>query len=188
MGDCAAVLPGFSIKTRVEHETDGTHQVLMAKHLKEGEPYRYSHEDELRIKPKTPADKYLVRNGDIVFISRGLRNSAFLIGTAPEPTLASSTLYIIRPYPGIDPGYLAWCINQPPAQAAILQARTGAGTPIVQRNEFTGIAIPVPSLDKQRQIAGLSDLMARERALRHRLLDETERYHQLLGQQILMGI
>ena len=54
IADCAEVLPGYALKARAEHEPEGTHQVILGKHLTEGLSYRYSHEHELRI---TPSDK-----------------------------------------------------------------------------------------------------------------------------------
>ncbi|NOZ53190.1 MAG: restriction endonuclease subunit S [Gammaproteobacteria bacterium] len=185
ISDCAAVLPGFSIKTRVEHEPDGTHQVLMAKHLKDSQPYRYHDDDEIRITPAPSANKYLLKNGDIVFISRGVRNSAHVIEQASVATIASSTLYILRVSPGVNAYYLAWCINQSPLQIAIKKARTGAGTPLVQRGKFAEIIVPLPCLEKQRKIAALAALMNREKNLREELLRQTVIYHKTVGRRLL---
>jgi len=185
ISDCAVVLPGFSIKTRVEHEPDGTHQVLMAKHLKESRPYCYEDDHEIRITPAPAANKYLLKTGDIVFISRGIRNSAHVIEQAPMCTVASSTLYILRVNPGVDACYLAWCINQSPIQAAIKKARTGASTPIVQRDKFAEIIVPMPCGEKQRKIAALAALMNREKELREKLLEQTIIYHKEVGRRLL---
>lgn len=188
IGECAEILPGYSIKSGIVDEPYGTHQVILGKHLTEGQPYRYADEHRLRITPSRGAGNYLVRRGDVLFVSRGVRNHAVLIESTPEPTLAPSTFYILRPKTWVEPGYLAWCLNQASVQAAISQARTGAGTPIVQRREFGEILMPVPPQDQQRRIACLSELMTSERQLRMRLLDETERYHRLLGQQVLESL
>ncbi len=188
IADCAEVLPGYALKARAEHEPEGTHQVILGKHLSEGMPYHYSLEHELRITPKGPVDKYRVRIGDVLFVSRGSRNHATIVESIPDTTVASATFYILHPHDSIDPGYLAWCLNQIPIQAQIGQVRTGAGTPIVQRKVFADITIPVPSLDKQRQLAALGDLMAQEQRIRQRLVEETNKLHRALGQQILQSL
>ena len=182
--DCAEVLPGYALKARVEHGPEGTHQVILGKHLSEGLPYQYTPEHELRITPKGSVDKYRVSIGDVLFVSRGSRNQAAVVESVPDPTVASATFYILHPHDGIDPGYLAWCLNQAPVQAQIGQVRTSAGTPIVQRKVFTDITIPVPSLNKQRQLAALSDLMAQEQRIRQQLVEETNKLHRALGQQL----
>jgi len=188
IGDCAEVLPGYSLKARAEHEPEGTHQIIMAKHLTEGAPYRYGDEDELRMTPTGKVDKYVVQAGDVLFVSRGTKNHAVVVASVPPNTLASSTLYLLKVKPDIDPAYVAWYLNQAPAQAAISQVRTGAGTPIIQRNVFADMRIPLPDLALQRQIAKLGELMSRERQIRTQLIYETERYHRLLGQELLSKI
>ena len=185
IADCADVLPGYALKARAEHEPDGTHQVILGKHLAEGVPYRYLPEHELRITTKGSLEKYQVREGDVLFVSRGSRNYAAVVESVPELTVASATFYILRPHNGIDPAWLAWCLNQAPIQAHIAQARTGAGTPIIQRRIFAELMVPIPPLDKQRQLAELGELMMKERSLRQALLDQSDRLHRALGEKLL---
>ncbi len=207
IAECAEVLPGYALKVRAEHEPEGTFQIVMAKHLtsyttnrnvgdaeeKGGPsqrtmsclPYQYAESQELRITPKGNVNKYRIQAGDVLFISRGVRNCAALVQSVPEKTIASGTLYILHPKANIEGSYLAWCLNQAPVQAQISQVRTGAGTPIVQRKVFTDITIPVPPIEEQRRLVELGTLMTREYQLRQQLLEETERLHRILGQQLL---
>ncbi len=121
----------------------------------------------------------------MLLVSRGSRNFAAVVESVPEPTVASATFYILRPHPGIDPTWLAWCLNQAPVQARLAQARTGAGTPIIQRRIFTELTLHVPPLNQQRKLAELSDLMIKERMLRQKLLDKTHALHLALGEKLL---
>lgn len=183
--NCADILPGYSLKARAEHEPEGSYQVIMAKHVKGCAPYNYTNDDKLRMSPKSKAEKYKVRQGDILFISRGTRNCAAVIESIPENTIASGTFYIVRPHDSVLPAYLAWCLNQPQIQSQISQIRTGAGTPIVQRANFKNIKIPLPSLGKQKQIGELATLMAQELQLRKQLVETTETYQKALGQKLI---
>jgi Type I restriction modification DNA specificity domain len=185
IADCAEVLPGYAFKSRTEHEPGGTHQVILGKHLCEGLPYRYLPDHELRVTPKGSLDKYRVEKGDVLFVSRGNRNCATVVESVFDPTVASATFYILRPHADIDPAYLAWCLNQAPIQTRIAQVRTGAGTPIIQRKIFAEIVLPVPPLEKQRKLAELGGLMARERLLRQQLVEQTNRLHRALGEKLL---
>ncbi len=184
IADCAEILPGYSLQVRAEHEPGGSHQVIMGKHLTNVEVYRYSEKHELCITPSRSLEKYRVQSGDVLFVSRGIRNHATLLKSVPEKTIASATFYIMHPREGIDPGYLAWCLNQAPIQARISQVRTGAGTPIVQRKIFADIKIPVPSMDKQKQLAALGSLMTKEQQLQQKLVEETIKLHRAWGQQL----
>lgn len=185
VAECAEVLPGFALKARAEHEPEGAYQVVMAKHLSDCMPYRYIDEHELRMTPAGSPENYRVQKGDVLFISRGVRNCAAVIESVPENTIASSTFYILRTHPVIDPAYLAWCMNQQPAQMQIGQIRTGAGTPIVQRNVLGDIQIPVPPLKEQKHIVELGALMAAELEIRKKLLEATETYQRMVGQKIV---
>ena len=183
--ECAEVLPGFSIAGRMEHNPEGTHQVMVTRHLRDGVPYRFEARDELRIVPRRDTARYEVRGGDAVFMSRGTRNLAWAMADVPEPTIVPVSFYILRPRADVEPRYLAWYLNQRPAQAAIDQIRTGAGTPIVQRAAFERLEVVVPRLEVQRGIADLAELQARERDLCARLSHATDRMQAVTGRRII---
>jgi len=188
IADCAEVLPGYSLQVRAEHEPGGSHQVIMGKHVTGVEVYRYTEKDKLCIIPSRSVQKYRVRSGDVLFVSRGIRNHATLLKSVPSRTIASATFYILRPHENLDSGYLAWCLNQAPIQAKIAQVRTGAGTPIVQRKIFSDIKIPIPSMEKQEQVAALGNLMTHEQKLRQKLVEETIKLHRAQGQIIFNSL
>jgi len=182
---CVEILPGFSVAGRLEHVFKGTHQVLLTRHLRDGVPYHFQPQDELRILPRRETRNYEVVRGDVVFMSRGTRNRAWVIADVPAPTIVPVSFYILRPWDGIEPRYLAWYLNQAPAQAAIDQIRTGAGTPIVQRTAFERLEVAVPPFEAQRRIGELSELQARERELRASLADATDRIQAATGREII---
>lgn len=182
---CARVLPGFSIKTSISHDPNGTHQIILAKHLPDIGAYEYKKEHELRITPERPSKKYHVFEGDILFMSRGVLNRAILLSSVPEQTLATASFYIIKPQQMIDPGYLAYCLNQEPLQNKIAEIRTGAGTPLVPRADFSQIPVTLPPLEEQKKIAKIGDLMIKEKILMNSMLKKMELKHRLLGKKIL---
>lgn len=185
---CAEVLPGFSIKTAVVHDPNGTHQIILAKHLPDSGPYKYKPEHEIRMTPERPAERYLVSPGDLIFMSRGSFNRAVLLESIPDSSLASASFYILKLKKGVAPGYIAWCLNQDSVQIKVAEIRTGAGTPLVPRADFAQIPIVLPSLETQRKISEISSLMAHEKMLANRMRQEIERKHRLLGQKIIRSL
>ena len=185
LAECAHVLPGFSIAGKMEHNPEGTHQVLVTRPLRDGVPYRFDPQDELRIVPGRGTAKYEVRPGDIVFMSRGTRNLAWVVAAVPDPTIVPVSFYILRHRDEVEPRYLAWYLNQAPTQAAIDQIRTGAGTPIVQRAAFERLEIVLPPLEVQRSIATLAELQARERQLCGFITEKTGRMQTDTGRRII---
>lgn len=184
IGDIAEVRPGLSTGGRLQHDSAGTHQVVMSRHLALGQPYRFSSGDEFRIIPGRDARKYEVRAGDVLFMSRGMRNVASWLELVPDPSIAPVSFYILRPSEAVDSGYLAWFLNQPSAQRAIADIRTGAGTPIVQRAPFTMLRLPLPDLETQRIIAGIGSAMAHERLLLEQFAAATGRLHDMTNERI----
>ncbi len=188
LGEVVAVLPGYAVKGRVEPDPDGRYQLIQGRHLTPGEPYRYAPEHFLRINPERAAEPYRVRPGDVVLASRGNVNYAVAVVEVPEPTIAPATFYILHPEPTVNPAYLAWVLEQPPVQMQMAQIRTtGAATPILQREDFKAVRIPLPPLARQAQIAAMAALMGRERGLLRRLDAATVRYHDAIGRALLTG-
>ena len=188
IADCVIVQPGYSVKGALKHNSQGTHQVVMSKHLRPGESYHYLNEDELRIIPDRAVDKYLLQPGQILFMSRGVGNYAVLLEDLPSPAIATLTFFILTVKSDVDPGYLVWYLNQEPFQAQLNEIRTGAGTPMIPRREFCDLSIPLPRPEQQKGIAHLGHLMAKEKRLLRQLQQETEHREKLLGTQIVRSL
>jgi hypothetical protein len=195
LGDIAEILPGFSTGTSLQHDVDGSHQVVLSRHLTPGLPYTYREEDEFRIdvgslsararfdaRSRT-VSRYELRPGDVLFMSRGTRNLATRIEWIAPQTIAPVSFFILRfrerdlfqERDANDSAYLTWYLNTIKAQNDIANIRTGAGTPIVQRAPFGELEIPLPDHDTQRRIGALGELMVHERILRERLNEASAR-------------
>lgn len=183
--DCAEVKPGFSVKGSIVNDPEGTLPVITAQHLTRGEPYRYREENKLLIVPPKFIEKYYVEPGDILFMSRGVNNYAVLLEEVPRPAAAPLSFYILKPdREMVIPEYLAWCLDQEPTKMRLNEMRTGAGTPMIPRQDFSEITIPLPPLSEQNRIATLASLQIREKMLLKKLVEETERLHLLSGKLI----
>ncbi len=197
LGDVAEILPGYSTGTALVHDPDGTHQVVLSRHLTPGMPYSYRAEHAFRIRPSSTGSRksaepqgrnisrYELRRGDVLFMSRGTRNVATVIETVPVRSVAPVSFFIVRlREPDLltrnespDPAYLTWYLNAPKAQNEIANIRTGAGTPIVQRSAFSDLEVPIPDLAAQRQIGALGESMVREGILHDALRNALARGH-----------
>lgn len=185
--ECADVLPGFALKARAEHEPKGSHFVIMAKDIQTTYAYSLDEVDNdvlrMSINHKN-IESYYVRQGDVLFISRGYRNDAVTINSVPANTVASSTFYLLRPKSNIIPDYLAWYINQLNVFGHLDQIRTGAGSPIVQRQSVKEFPIVVPTLGEQRQVAELSKLMNQQRVMQKALLENLDIFHKGINEKL----
>lgn len=181
---CAEVLPGYSLKKAVAHNPEGTHRIILAKYLPQFGPYRFLDEHELRFIPERPVQKYLLAEGDILFMPRGVNNYAITLEAVPPNAVAAGSFYILRTKDDLEPAYLAWVLNQKSIQANISSIRTGAGTPLVSRALFKEIRIVLPPIDEQRRIAKIGNLIDKEKQLLKVMNEEIDLQHQLVGQKI----
>ncbi len=183
--DCAEVLPGFSTLAALRDEPGGTWQVVMGKHLTQGEPYIYKEEHRLRIKSERDLSRYLLKPGDILYLSRGTLTYPILIDTVPDATVAPAIFFILSLRPNVVPEYLVWCLEQSQIEAQLTALRTGAGTPTIPRKGFMEINIPLPEMAGQHRIADLWRLQNRERRLRQQLFDESITLQRLAGKELI---
>lgn len=119
-------------------------------------------------------DRYWARAGDVLFRSRGDKNTATALGAEfSEGAVVVMPLFILRPKSDrIDSGYLAWCINQPSAQRHFDECARGTGMRMIPVGCLASLPIPLPDLATQRAITEVADLAAREQQLATRLADK----------------
>jgi len=128
-------------------------------------------------------DRYWVRSGDVVFRSRGDRNTAAALGPEfDEPAVAVMPLVILRARQDVLPEYLAWYLNQPEAQRHFDRGARGTGIRMIPMSCLSELEVPIPDLETQRAIAAIDTLAQREFLLASRL---AEKRRQLLSASLL---
>lgn len=118
-------------------------------------------------------ERYLVGPGDVVFRSRGPRNTATVIDERlTEPAVAILPLLVLRPNPKIvTADYLAWAINGPAAQRHFDRHARGASMRMIPRSALATLELDVPDLATQKRIVAVDRLADRECFLAMRVAD-----------------
>ena len=181
LAQVCSILTGFTARGRLE---PALHGGVLALQLRDIAPDGTIMSAGLtRIQLDDAPDRYLVRTGDVVFRSRGERNTAAVVGESiAEPALVVLPLMILRPNTQLLSGaYLAWAINQEPAQRHFEVAAQGTSLRMVLRASLAELKISVPDFDTQRRILQISALAEREQALAQQLtLKRHELIHRVL--------
>lgn len=125
-------------------------------------------------------NRYFAGPGDVLFRSRGAKNTASAI---PEDwqhlAVVILPLMLLKPDERlIRPGFLEWSINAPGAQRELEKSVQGTSLRMVPRNALAELQIDVPALAAQDAILEAARLAARARELetsaanlRHALTD-----------------
>jgi len=115
-------------------------------------------------------DRYLVRPGDVLFRSRGERNTAMAADERIiEPVVAVSPLIVLRPdRKAIEPRFLEWVINQSPAQRYFDSHARGTRLRMISKSSLDNLEIDLPDLKTQGAIIEINALATREHELSSR--------------------
>jgi len=109
-----------------------------------------------RICPFPRYDKYLLRQGDVLVLSRGTRNTASLVPSEFPVAIAASYFTIIRVRDDIIlPEYLAIFLNHSKTQNRIREMVRGTTLPTESLNNLGKLLVSVPSLERQRLLVEL---------------------------------
>lgn len=101
--------------------------------------------------------------GNVIFSTRGARAYAVALGDVPFPAVCSPHFFVLRVrIPDIEPRFLAWQINQTPAQDYLKREATGSHILNIRREVIERLEIVIPSLARQAAIVAFAEDAARE--------------------------
>lgn len=164
LADICSIHTGYTARSRLEPAAGG----VLTIQLRDISPDGLIDPEHLtRVQLEDLADRYLVRPGDVVFRSRGERNTACAIDERlKEPALAVLPLMVLRPKPDlVTPEFLAWAINQAPAQRHFDASARGTNIRMIPRTSLDDLELDVPDIGTQERIVALNALADREREL-----------------------
>jgi len=162
----ARISSGYQTRKGVEECPNGTHYLLQIRDFNK-ERTVVDSKGMMRISPPTVDPEAHLRQGDVIFLAKGQRNFAWSFCPMPEgPVIAASYFFVARPHDGVSGEYLAWFLNQEPAQRYFARlATTGAHMPIIRREVMEDLEVPLPDLATQRKIIELADLAGKQQRL-----------------------
>lgn len=156
---------GFTARGRLEPAESGGVPVIQLRDISAGG--NIDVQGLTRVQFEGVLDRHFVRAGDVVFRSRGDRNTASALDEQlKEPAVAILPIMILRPKPDIvTPQYLAWAINQPAAQRQFDTTARGSKMRMVPRSSLESLELDIPDIETQKRIVEIDTLAERERTL-----------------------
>jgi restriction endonuclease S subunit len=164
IAELASVYTGYHFRGSVNHKPDGQFAVIQAKDVDDS--LSFDPEKLTRVDLGLDADRYLLRPGDVLFLSRGQRPWAMALSGLVSATIAPSSFYVVRTDSSrIRPEYLAWYLNQESTRAMLKTMTTGSNIPFVSRAQFEKLPVALPAISVQDKITTLTKLMKTEQRL-----------------------
>lgn len=124
---------------------------------------------------------------DILLGARGANPSATLLKNPPFRTVCSPHFYVIRVRQPerLLPAFLAWQLNQPPAQRYLRQSAEGSLQLSIRRSVLEGAPVQIPPLHRQHAVIALAHSAKAERAALEALIKNRESELALLAERLL---
>jgi restriction endonuclease S subunit len=169
LSDLVEIQVGYQSRESIQEDPKGSHQLIQARDFDKNHQIQWGCLS--RFNPNSLSIRYQVNHGDTLFLAKGQEHFAYFIDRDLEPTLAANTFYILRNHnEQILPAYLAWWLNQKPAQTYFLRQRGGSSIPFVPVSTLSKLEISLPTLELQTKILSLDRLRKKEEELTGSLL------------------
>jgi hypothetical protein len=113
--------------------------------------------------------------GDVIFSTRGTRTYAVALGEPPFPAVCSPHFFVLRVRGAmVEPRFLAWQINQAPAQEYLQREATGSHILNIRREVIERLALAIPPLARQAAIVAFAEEATHEKRLLAALIENRQ--------------
>ena len=118
--------------------------------------------------------KHLLQENDVIIASKGYRNFAWRYTTDYGPCVASSLFYVVRVQEDvISSEYFTVIMNSSKVIHHMQATALGATMPAIPKSELVRLKIYVPTIEKQKRIVSISNVINKKIKLERSLLNES---------------
>lgn len=185
LGDAADIRSGYPFRGAIADIPNGSVRVVQVRDVsRAGLRHRdalMTTELEGRKEPGWLLDQ------DVLFVARGANTYASLVVDPPPRTVCSPHIYVIRvKQPArLMPAFLAWQLNQSPAQRYFRQSAEGSHQLSVRRSMLETTQIRIPSIKWQQAAVELERVAYAERDAMQALIKNRETELAILAERLL---
>ena len=161
LSDISEIQVGYQSREGIRAHPDGSHFLLQARDFNNLHQVDWS--NLTRFTPAGSMTKSEIQPGDVLFLAKGQDNFACPVNRVTNHVLVANSFYILRPNKAtILPEYLAWWLNQTPAQEYIQLNRSGSSLPFLSVSALSRLEVRIPPIKVQRKIGELELLRKKE--------------------------
>ena len=166
--DIAYIQAGYPFREGITPVNGGSVRVIQIKDI--GAFGHLLKEDLVAVEANNLKPDFYVRGGDVLLTTRGQSRRAAAIDEELESTIFVAQVFAVRNLDkGILPEYLAWYLNQSPAQEHFDTFTSGATIQNIRKAVLASLPVEVPSIETQRKVLTIAKLKKRESELLHEI-------------------
>ena len=183
--EIANIRAGYPFRGKIKEVQGGGARVIQMRDADPEDGVRWSGLIATDLPGKRQPD--WLKPGDLLFVTRGYRHFALHLAEVPIPTVLSPHFFhlTVRENTEVLSGFLAWQMNQEPAQHYFRKSAEGTQVLNIRRQVLEDLPIVVPSRQKQEIISRLNTAWRREQRVLKALADNRKRILSTLARQVL---
>ena len=177
----STISSGYPFRGRIDDGACGEVSVVQIKNVDAETGVDWENLARTRLTGRREPD--LLRKDDILFIAQGMRNIAACVDEIAVDAVCSPHFFMIRLKCGVPllPAFLAWQINQVPAQRYLSVSATGSHVTGIRRQVLENLPVSVPDMKKQEKIVAFHEMAVREKKLLLNIIENRNRQMRALA-------
>lgn len=176
---------GFPFRSGIQPEPSGSVLAVQMRDLQPDKPVDWDSVVRTDLEGRREAD--WLRDGDVLFVAKGTRYFAACLTGVPGRTVSSPHMYVLRVLAParLMPEFLAWQINQRPAQQYLDKAAVGTNQLSIRRAALESMPLAVPPLEQQGKLLAMAETARQERAALQKLIDNRQQQLDAIARDLL---
>ncbi|MBL4653920.1 MAG: restriction endonuclease subunit S [Flavobacteriales bacterium] len=130
------------------------------------------------------SNKHILKQGDVLFASKGIKNFAALFNDSRLSAAASTSFFVIRlQEQNVLPEFLTWFLNQPNTLRFLKRKAKGTSMASISKTVLADLEISIPDMQTQKLILKIYQLRNLEKELKQQIeaLRETQIQQQIFN-------
>lgn len=185
LSELVMILPGYPFRGKIDHDSDGDARAVQMKDVSETEGVEWDELVQTELKGRRKPD--WLQSGDVLFLVRGNRFFAVHLDEVPFPAVISPHFLQLKVKRNTKllPAFLAWQINQGPAQRYLESSAEGTVQRSIRKGVLEDLPLVVPDLNLQQLILNYAQAARSEADIYMELIANRERELQAMASKIL---
>lgn len=185
LSDLVKALPGYPFRGKIDHNPSGDARAIQMKDVSEAGGIKWGGLVQTELKGRRKPD--WLQPGDVLFLVRGNKNFAVHLDEVPFPVVISPHFLLLKVKRNAKllPAFLAWQINQAPAQRYMDASAEGTVQRSIRKGVLEDLPLVVPDLDTQQLVVNYAQAARSEAEAYMELIANRERELRVVASKIL---
>jgi restriction endonuclease S subunit len=144
---------------------------------------RFDKEVSPQLKLDDRLEKYLLKEGDLLFVAKGLNNFAVVYHDKIGNAVASSSFIVIKineEYKKVvEPNYIAWFLTHH-KHVKMMHKQLGTTIPSISMRQLAELEIDIPPIEVQKKIVAIHQLREKEKEINSLIEEWKDKEFQIL--------